>query len=124
MADMDASSTIAAAETGALFNYSMIWFLLLLIIPLFIMQEVSGRLGVATEKGLGENIRERYSRKLALLLTLPMALADIATYAIEYLGIAVGLSVLGISPILSVPIVFVIHTTLVTRGNTEMQKKS
>ena len=58
IADMDASSTLGAAETGALFRYGLIWFMLILIIPLFFIQEASGRIGTVTEKGLGEVIRD------------------------------------------------------------------
>ena len=56
MADMDASSTIGAAETGAIFKYGLIWLLILLIIPLYLIQETSGIIGVSTERGLGEVI--------------------------------------------------------------------
>ena len=56
IADMDAGSTIGAAETGAIFKYGMIWFMLLLIIPLYTVQETSGRIGLATRMGLGEVI--------------------------------------------------------------------
>ncbi|BBL46448.1 NRAMP family divalent metal transporter [Metallosphaera sedula] len=112
MADMDASSTIGAAETGAVLKYSLVWFLLLLTIPLYFIQEVSGRIGIATGKGLGEIIRERYSRKVSLAMALPMALTDVLTYAVEYAGAAVGLAVFGIPVIVSVPIIFTAHLLL------------
>ncbi len=115
IADMDASSTIGAAETGAIFKYGLIWFILLLIIPLYFVQEVSGRIGVATEKGLGEVIRDNYSRGTALLTTMPMVLTDVVTYIIEYLGIAIGLSFFGVPIILSLPIFYIIHLVIVIR---------
>ncbi|MCI2413698.1 MAG: divalent metal cation transporter [Candidatus Aramenus sp.] len=115
MADMDASSTLGAAETGAVFKYGLVWFLLLLAIPLYFVQEVSGRIGVATGKGLGEIIRENYSGRMAVLLTVPMWLTDVLTYVVEYLGIAIGLSMVGIPPAVSVLMVFLLHIFIVTK---------
>ncbi|MCW6168913.1 MAG: divalent metal cation transporter [Thermoplasmatales archaeon] len=115
IADMDASSTIGAAETGAIFKYGLIWFMILLIIPLYFVQETSGRIGVATEKGLGEVIRDNYSHKIAVITTLPMVLTDVVTYIIEYLGIAIGLSFFGVPIIFSLPIFYIIHLTIVIR---------
>jgi manganese transport protein len=115
MADMDASSTIGAAETGAIFKYGLIWFMVLLIIPLYLVQETSGRIGVATEKGLGEVIRDNYSHKIAIYTTLPMVLTDVLTYVIEYLGIAIGLSFFGVPIIFSLPIFYLLHLAVVIR---------
>ena len=115
IADMDASSTIGAAETGAIFKYGLIWFMILLIIPLYFVQETSGRIGVATEKGLGEVIRDNYSHKIAVITTLPMVLTDVVTYIIEYLGIAIGLSFFGVPIIFSLPIFYIIHLAIVIR---------
>ncbi|OWP57256.1 MAG: hypothetical protein B2I17_00990 [Thermoplasmatales archaeon B_DKE] len=123
IADMDASSTIGAAETGALFRYGLIWFMILLIIPLFLIQEVSGRIGTVTEKGLGEVIRENYSRRTTLIMTVPMVVTDMVTYAVEYIGIAIGLELLGIPPLLALPVVYIIHILVVTKrkyGTTEI----
>ncbi|BFH72409.1 divalent metal cation transporter [Sulfurisphaera javensis] len=114
MADMDASSIIGAAQTGAVYNYGLIWVLLLLIIPLYIIQEASGRIGIATGKGLGEVIRENYSKKIAILMAMPMAITDAFTYAIEYMGIAIGFEVLGIPLFISIPLIFIVHIIVVT----------
>lgn len=115
IADMDASSTIGAAETGAIFKYGLIWFLLLLIIPLYLVQETSGRIGVATEMGLGEVIRNNYSHSVALTATVPMVFTDVVTYIIEYLGIAIGLSFFNIPILFSLPVFYVIHIAVVIK---------
>jgi len=124
MADMDASSTIGAAETGAIFKYGFIWIMLLLIIPLYIVQEVSGRIGIATRKGLGEVIRENYSKPIAALMTVPMALTDVVTYIIEYLGIGIGFEILGIPLIVSIPAVFLLHILIVTKRKYSQAEKA
>ena len=64
IANVNAASVITAAETGAVYRYGFIWILTLLVIPLFFIQEASGRIGAVTGKGLGEVIRTNYSRKI------------------------------------------------------------
>ena len=123
IADVDAASIITAAETGALYHYGLIWFLLLLIIPLFFIQEASGRIGVVTHKGLGEIMRENFSRNTALMAAVPMAVTDVFTYVAEYVGIAIGMGLFGIPPIVSVPVAYLLHVLLVyRRGYLVMEK--
>ncbi|MGC8671599.1 MAG: NRAMP family divalent metal transporter [Candidatus Micrarchaeia archaeon] len=115
LADMDALSIIGAAQVGALFDYGLVWLMLLLIIPLYVVQEVSGRIGAVTRKGLGTVIREHYSKKTAALMSVPMALSDVMTYAAEYIGIAVGLDILGIPIYLGIPLAYVVYLAIVYR---------
>ena len=115
IADVDAPSVVTAAEAGATYGYGLIWFFLVLIIPLFLIQEASGRIGIATGKGLGDVIRENYSRRVAVLASLPMATVDVVSYVAEYTGIAVGMSLVGISPIVSMPIAYAAHMAIVFR---------
>jgi Mn2+/Fe2+ NRAMP family transporter len=115
IADVDAASIITAAETGAIFHYGLIWLLLLLTVPLFFIQEASGRIGVVTRRGLGEIIRENYSASVALFAAVPMALTDVLTYVAEYLGIAIGLGILGIHPVVSVLLAYLLQILIVYR---------
>jgi manganese transport protein len=92
IADVDAPSILTAATVGALYGYGLTWFFLLLIVPLFVIQETSGRIGIATKKGLGEVIRTSYSGRVALLASMPMAVVDVVSYVAEYTGIAIGWS--------------------------------
>ena len=113
IADVDAASAITAANTGAQYGTKLIWFLMLLVIPLYIIQEVAGRVGAVTSKGLGELIRENYNGWIALLAAIPMALVDIISYIVEYTGIAVGFQMMGVSPWISVPVAFLAHVMVV-----------
>lgn len=123
IADVDAASVITAGESGARFGYHLVFILLLLIVPLFFIQEASGRLGLATGKGLAGIIRTHYSEKLAILASLPMFVTDFLSYVAEYAGIAAGLGVLGVSPLISLPVAFVIHSTLVFTGSYRKTEK-
>ena len=113
MTNVDAPSVITAAATGALYDYGLIWLILLLTIPLFFIQEASGRIGVVTRKGLGEIVHENYSKNVALAAAVPMALTDLLTYVAEYMGIAIGMQILGIPPYISIPTAFLLHLLLV-----------
>jgi Mn2+/Fe2+ NRAMP family transporter len=113
IADVDAASVITAAQSGSTQGTHLIWFLLVLTLPLYVIQEVAGRVGAVTGKGLGELIRENYSRGAAVLAAFPMALVDIISYVVEYTGIAIGFQILGVSPMISVPAVFLTHLLVV-----------
>ncbi len=113
IADVDAASAITAADSGAQYGTKLVWFLMLLVIPLYVIQEVAGRVGAVTSKGLGQLIRENYSRRIAVIAAVPMALVDIISYIVEYTGIAVGFQMMGVSPWISVPIAFLAHVIVV-----------
>jgi manganese transport protein len=113
IADVDAASVITAAESGAIYGTKLVWFLFFLCVPLYVIQEVAGRVGAVTGKGLGELIRENYSKQTALFASIPMALVDIISYVVEYTGAAIGFQILGVSPLISVPLVFIAHIVIV-----------
>lgn len=115
MADVDAASIITAMQTGASFKYEFIIILLLLIVPLYFICEIAGRVGSVTKKGLGQLIRENFSRTLSVVLSLPMAVTDFLSYVAEYAGIAVGATILGISPVIVLPVAYMLHIILVYR---------
>ncbi|HTP12921.1 MAG TPA: divalent metal cation transporter [Bacteroidota bacterium] len=113
IADVDAASVITAAESGAMYGTKLVWFLVALVVPLYVIQEVAGRVGAVTGRGLGELIHENYSRRSALLAAVPMALVDVISYVVEYTGAAIGFQIVGIPPQVSVPLVFIAHILLV-----------
>ena len=123
MADMDVSSYIGAAQTGATLGYGLIWVMLILLIPLYTVQELAGRISIATKNGLGTVVRRNYGTKIASVVAFPMALTDIITYGIEYLGIGVGLEIIGISLFYSIPVVYVIHIAIITRRKYSQAEK-
>ena len=65
IADVDVASIITGLETGSLYGYHVIFIMLVLAIPLAIMQYASGKLGAVTGKGIGDVLRDRYSRKIS-----------------------------------------------------------
>ena len=115
IADVDAPSILTAATVGATYSYGLVWFFLVLIIPLFFIQEASGRVGMATGKGLGEVIRENFSRRIAVLASIPMVIVSVVSYVAEYAGIAVGMELIGVPPFVSVPVAYIAYVGVVLR---------
>ncbi|MGA7860249.1 MAG: divalent metal cation transporter [Thermoplasmata archaeon] len=116
IADVDAASILTGLESGVAYRYDLVWFLLLLIVPLFFVQEAAGRIGAVTGKGLGELVRETRSRRASLAIAVPVAAADVASYVAEYAAIALALGIFGVPFYLSLPSAFVVHIGLVARG--------
>jgi manganese transport protein len=116
IANIDAASILTALASGASFRYDLVWFLIVLTVPLFFIQEAAGRIGAVAGKGLGELARERFSSRVAAGVALSMAVGDIAIYVAEYAGIALGLGLFGIPPLISLPIAFAVHLALVAQG--------
>jgi len=123
IADIDVGSIITGIQSGAQYGYSLIFINIILIIPLFIVQDASGRLGIVTKKGIGELIRERYGSKIAILSSFPMAITDIISYMVEYAGMGIGLMVLGLPVIEFLLIIFLLHMmVIITRSYNVAEK--
>ncbi len=116
IADVDAASILTGVESGVAFRYDLIWFLLLLTVPLFFVQEAAGRIGAATGKGLGEIVRQSQSPRMSLAIALPVALGDVASYIAEYAAIGLAFGIFGVPLYLSLPVTFLCHIALVARG--------
>ena len=93
LADTDAGSVITAAQSGAQWGYKLLLLQVILIPILFIVQELTVRLGVVTGRGHGELIRERFGRGWAWLSVSTLALACLgalvtSVYLIPIHGVA------------------------------------
>lgn len=124
LADADAASIIGGLSTGEEYGYRLIWFVLVLAIPLFIIQEASGRLGAVTNYGIGELIRKYYSKKISFLSIIPIFFVDFFTYLSEYTGIAIGSYLIGINPLIGLLIFFVIHIIIIFTKNYEITERA
>jgi len=65
-------TVITASIAGANYGFALLWALLFSVIATLILQEMTARLGVVTQQGLGENIRQ--ACKTPLLRTLAIIL--------------------------------------------------
>ena len=88
LADTDAGSIITAAQSVAQWSYSMILPQLLLIPFLYVVQEMTVRLGLITGKGHGELIRKHFGVGWAFIFVFTLFLSAVGALVTEFVGIA------------------------------------
>ena len=113
IADIDIASIITSIQCGASYGYRMAFILLLLIFPLFIVQDAAGRLGTCAGLGLGEATRKQFGSRKAILAAVPMGISDFLEYLAEYAGMAIGMYLLGFPIILGLILIFIMHIAVV-----------
>ena len=104
LADTDAGSIITAAQSGAEWGYKLILLQLILIPILYIVQELTTRIGIVTKKGHGELIEETFGKGWAWLSVCTLFVSTIGALITEFSGImGVGL-LFGVSKWITVPL--------------------
>jgi len=106
LADTDAGSVITAAQSGAQWGYKLLLLQAILIPILFVVQELTVRLGVVTGRGHGELIRERFGRGWAWLSVSTMALACLGALVTQLSGLA------GVAQLFGVPVWLALGLTI------------
>jgi Mn2+/Fe2+ NRAMP family transporter len=97
LADTDAGSVITAAQSGAQWGYRLLALQLVLAPILYVVQELTARLGVATGRGHAELILRRYGRVWAWLSVGTLLLACVGALLTELSGLA------GVGALMGVP---------------------
>ena len=104
LADTDAGSLITAAQSGSEWGYRMILPELVLIPVLYVVQEMTVRLGILTNKGHGALIRETFGKRWALFAALPLFASGVGALFTEYAGIAGVGELVGVPRTVTVPV--------------------
>lgn len=97
LADTDAGNVVTGAQAGAKWGYRLLPLLLLLIPMLYMVQELTVRLGIYAKCGYGELIRQRFGARWAWLSIAGLAAATIGSLVTEFTGVA------GIGELYGVP---------------------
>jgi Mn2+/Fe2+ NRAMP family transporter len=108
LADTDAGNVVTGAQAGAQWGYRLLPLLLLLIPMLYMVQELTVRLGLTTGRGHGELIRERFGVGWAWLSTAGLAAAVIGSLITEFTGVA------GIGELYGLPRAFILPLAAAT----------
>jgi NRAMP (natural resistance-associated macrophage protein)-like metal ion transporter len=108
LADTDVGSIITAAQSGVQWGYRLLLLQLLLMPVLYIVQELTVRLGIFTGKGHGELIRSTFGAGWAWVSVTGLGVATIGALITEFSGVA------GVGELFGVPraVSLVIVTTL------------
>ncbi len=98
LADTDVGSIITAAQSGVQWGYQLLLLQMLLMPVLYIVQELTVRLGIFTGKGHGELIRNTFGARLGLGLGRPVSgVATLGALLTEFSGVA------GVGELFGVP---------------------
>jgi Mn2+/Fe2+ NRAMP family transporter len=105
LADTDAGSVITAAQSGAQWGYQLLLLQLILAPILFVVQELTVRLGIVSGKGHSDLIQQQFGRGWALLSVGTLVLACIGALLSELSGLAGAGLMFGVPVSLTMTIV-------------------
>lgn len=91
---MDPGNWGTNLAAGAGFGYELLWVILVSNIIAILLQISSAKLGIATGKDLAHLIREQFPRSMVAFLGVTTAIAVMATDMAEFLGAALGFTIL------------------------------
>ena len=110
VAYMDPGNFATNIQAGARYGYALLWVVLLANIIAMLFQALSAKLGIVTGRNLAELCREHLPKPLVFLMWGVSEIAAMATDLAEFLGGAIGLSLLFHMPLLIGMIVTAIVT--------------
>ncbi|MGV9002431.1 Nramp family divalent metal transporter [Flavobacterium sp.] len=91
---MDPGNWATDLAGGSQFGYTLLWVLLMSNIMALLLQSLSARLGIVTQRDLAQASRETYSRPINYILYFLAEVAIAACDLAEILGMAIGLNLL------------------------------
>jgi manganese transport protein len=100
IAYMDPGNFATNIQAGAKYGYGLLWVVLLANVIAMLFQALSAKLGIVTGRNLAEICRERLPRPLVIAMWIASEVAAMATDLAEFLGGAIGLSLLFHLPLL------------------------
>src|SRR5258708_36486824 len=115
--DNDATGITGYSLAGAQYGYGLLWAVVLVTISLAVVQEMVARMGVVTNKGLSDLIRERFGVRITFWSMLLLLIANLATTVAEFAGVAGAMDIFVVSPLIAVPVAAVVVWVLVVRGS-------
>ncbi len=117
LADTDAGSLITASQSGAQWGYRMVLPQLILMPILYVVQEMTVRLGIVTGRGHGALIRERFGRGWAWISAFTLFASAIGALLTEFAGVAGVGELFGVSRRVSIPVATVALLALALTGS-------
>jgi manganese transport protein len=101
IAYMDPGNFATNIQAGAKYGYGLLWVVLVANVIAMLFQSLSAKLGIVTGKNLAEMCRDRFPRPVVWAMWVVSEIAAMATDLAEFLGGAIGLSLLFQMPLLA-----------------------
>src|SRR5579883_2330987 len=99
IAYIDPGNVATNIQAGARYGYGLLWVVLLANAIAMLFQGLSAKLGIVTGRNLAELCREQFPRPVVLAMWVVSEIAAMATDLAEFLGGAIGLSLLFHMPL-------------------------
>jgi len=112
IAYVDPGNFATNIQAGAKFGYGLLWVVLLANLIAMLFQALSAKLGIVTGRNLAEMCRDHFPRPVVWAMWSVSEIAAMATDLAEFLGGAIGLSLLFHMPLFAGMVV----TAIVTYG--------
>ena len=100
IAYMDPGNFATNIQAGARYGYELLWVVLLANLIAMLFQALSAKLGIVTGRNLAEMCRDQFPRPVVLAMWIVSEIAAMATDLAEFIGGAIGLSLLLHLPLL------------------------
>jgi len=94
IAYMDPGNFATNIQAGAQYGYNLLWVVLMANLVAMLFQALSAKLGIVTGRNLAEMCREQFPKPVAYVMWVVSEIAAMATDLAEFLGGAIGLSLL------------------------------
>ncbi len=121
--DNDAGGIAVYSMAGGNYGLAAIWPLIPVGVFLFIVQEMSARLGAVTGKGLADLIRENFGLRLTFWVMLVVAFTNLTNGMSDFAGVAAASEILGLSRYVAVPLGAVLVWWIVVKGTYGMVER-
>ncbi|MFZ0041293.1 MAG: Nramp family divalent metal transporter, partial [Solirubrobacteraceae bacterium] len=119
VAYVDPGNFATNIQGGAKLGYELLWVVLLANLMAMLVQYLSAKLGIATDRNLPELCREHFPRPVSWGLWLQAEVMAMSTDVVEFLGAAIGLNLLFGVPLL----VAGLMTGVIAFGILELQRR-
>ncbi|MCL4489392.1 MAG: Nramp family divalent metal transporter [Chloroflexi bacterium] len=119
----DAGGIATYATVGAAYGYDLLWSMVVVTVLLGVVQEMVARLSIVSGKGLSDLIREQFGVRTSALAMTTLFIANGAVTISEFVGIAAGAELFGVSRYVAVPIAALSVWWLVLGGNYRQAEK-
>jgi manganese transport protein len=100
IAYMDPGNFATNIQAGARFGYTLLWVVLVANVIAMLFQALSAKLGIVTGRNLAELCREQFHPAVVVVMWIVSEVGAMATDLAEFLGGAIGLSLLFHLPLL------------------------
>lgn len=117
LADTDAGNVVTGAAAGAQWGFRLLPLLLLLIPALYMVQELTVRLGIFAGRGHAELIREKFGPGWAWASVMALAVASAGSLITEFTGVAGIGELYGIPKAASLAVAVAVLILAVTSGS-------